>query len=381
LINRNKVKVTHIITGLNTGGAEMMLYKLLSTCDHDRFEMEVISLTDVGEIGKKIQKLGIEVRSLGVNKNVFLFDKIMKLIKWLRDDSPDVLQTWMYHADLLGAIASLFVKDVKLIWNIRNGCINKNRMKRSTIVVAKICAWLSKFIPQKIICCAKATADLHTKFGYKPSKIEVISNGFDMNLFRFDSESYKNIRTELKLPDNSLLVGMMARFDADKDYPNFIEAAKIIASQNLNVYFVCCGKNIDRNNIALIDLIDKLNLQNKFFLLGERNDVPKILPSFDVLVSSSVSEGFSNVIGEAMACEVPCVVTDVGDSATIVGDSDYVVLPRDSVKLAQKVLQVLDTNMTERRKIGKIMRDYIAKKYSIATVVDQYQNLYCELAK
>lgn len=369
----NKIKVTHIITCLDTGGAEMMLYKLLSLYDRNKFVMSVISLSDIGEIGKKIQAIGVPIESLNLRKNFFNF---FKLIKILRKNKPNIIQTWMYHADLFGAVASLFVKKVKLVWGIRNGSIDKNRMKCRTIFTAKICAWLSKFIPKKIICCAHAAADIHVKFGYAKSKMIVIPNGFDLKSFKFNSEFYQDVRKELQLSGDSLLVGMLARFDPDKDYSTFIKASHQVALQNPKTYFVCCGKNIDQENLKLFQQIKNFSLQDRFYLLGERYDIPRLLSAFDVLASSSVSEGFSNVIGEAMACETPCVVTDVGDSAAIVGNNDFVVPPQEVQKLSEAIQKILSMGIKERKMLGKKMRDRIDKNYSINVIIDQYQDLY-----
>ncbi|MGD9153340.1 MAG: glycosyltransferase [Gammaproteobacteria bacterium] len=377
----NKIKVTHIITCLDTGGAEMMLYKLLSSCDRNNCSMSVISLSDIGEIGKKIQGLDVSVTALNARKSFAGIFSVFKLIKILRKEKPDIIQTWMYHANFLGAIATLFVKKAKLIWGIHNGYLDKNRMKRATVLVAKICAWLSYLIPKKIVCCAKATVDIHAKFGYASSKMIVIPNGFDLQTFQYNSEFYQDVRKELRLPSDSLLIGMLARFDADKDYPNFMHASQQIMMQNPTAYFICCGKNVDNNNAKLVGLIEKYKLQNRCYLLGERRDVVRLLSAFDVLVSSSVSEGFSNVIGEAMACEVPCVVTNVGDSAEIVCDKNCVVPSQNSQELARAVQHILCMNAEQRKLLGKAARIRIKDNYSLEKIVQEYQNLYQELGE
>lgn len=377
----NKIKVTHIITCLDTGGAEMMLYKLLSLYDRNKFVMSVISLSDIGEIGKKIQDLGVSVDALHARKNFAGIFSVFKLIKILRKEKPDIIQTWMYHANFLGAVAALFVKKVKLIWGIHNGYLDKNRMKHATVMIAKICAWLSGLIPKKIICCAKATVNIHAEFGYASSKMIVIPNGFDLKAFQRNSDFYQDVRKELQLPSDSLLIGMLARFDADKDYPNFVRASQQIIMQNPKAYFVCCGKNVDNDNMSLAALIKKYELQNHCYLLGERSDIVRLLSAFDILVSSSVSEGFSNVIGEAMACEVPCVVTDVGDSAEIVGNKSCVVPSQDSQELAKTVQHILCMNAEQRKLLGKAARARVKNNYSLEKVVQEYQSLYCELGK
>lgn len=372
----SKIKVTHLITGLNTGGAETMLYKLLSGYDRTKFVMDVISLTDIGSVGERIQDLEIPVYVLRMRKNPFLLFDLVRLIRILKKNQSDVLQTWMYHANFVGSLVIPFLKNAKLIWNITRSYLKFGTTKYSTFFAAKFCAYLSRFLPKRIICCAKSAVDFHVKFGYCKTKMSVVSNGFDLSIFKPDHLSYLSVRKELNLSESDIIVGIIARFHPDKDYANFIKAAKMIAQDVKNVSFICCGRGVDWQNLELKKLIESVGLLGLFHLMGERDDVPRLLSAFNILVSSSLTEGFSNVIGEAMACGTLCVVTDVGDSAEMVVDKNCLVPSADFQALANAVKQMLNMDNEQREKLKKLGRNHIQNFYSLKCIIDQYQNLY-----
>lgn len=372
----NKIKVTYLITGLNVGGAENMLYKLLAGYDKSRFEMSVISLTDKGKIGEKIEKLGCEVYALNMRKNLLFFRDCWRLISYVRKKQPDIICGWMYHADLVASIVKIFIHKPKLLWNIRQTFINSSTFKFSTRMISKICAFFSSSSPNKIIYCAHAAAHEHEKLGYAKNKAIVIPNGFDLSIFKPDIKCRDEMRDELKIPTNSFVIGTSARFHPIKDYATFVKAAKIIATNNSQVCFVCCGDGMSWDNPELKQWIDAANLQKYFYLLGRRNDMPRVLHAFDVLVSSSVTEGFSNTIGEAMACGIACVVTDVGDSSIIVGDKDLVVQPRDPEALAKAVIRILNFDEAKKKTTSEFLYQRIRENYAIESIIDQYQKLF-----
>ncbi len=372
----NKIKVTHLITGLNIGGAETMLYKLLSGYDRTKFVMDVISLTDIGSVGERIQNLEIPVCVLRMRKNPFLLFDLLRLIRILKKNQSDVLQTWMYHANFVGSLVIPFLKNTELIWNITRSYLKFGTTKYSTFFTAKFCTYLSGFLPKRIVCCARSAVNFHVKFGYCKAKMLVITNGFDLSIFKPDHLSYLSVRKELNLSKSDIIVGIVARFHPDKDYANFIKAAKIISQDMENVNFVCCGESVDWQNLDLKNLIESVGLLERFHLMSERDDVPRLLSAFNILVSSSLTEGFSNVIGEAMACGTLCVVTDVGDSAEIVVDRSCLVPSADSQALANAIKRMLSMNSERCEKLKKSGRNHIQNFYSLKYVIDQYQNLY-----
>ena len=372
------MKIVHVITGLSTGGAEMMLYKLLSRMNADEFDSEVVSLTDEGPIADKIRLLGIPVQALGMKRGIPNPVALFKLTFILRRKRPDLVQTWLYHSDFIGGIASKIAGNMKTFWSIRQSNIDVDSNKRSTIWVAKACAKLSSWLPDKIIVCSHAALKSHQALGYSMEKMFVIPNGFDLDEFRPDPEARKSVRKELKLDENALLVGLVARFDPQKDHRNFIEAAELIREKIPAVHFMLCGEGIDNGNTRLMQWIEKGQVAGCFHLLGIRKDVSRLVAAMDVAVSSSLGEGFPNVVGEAMACSVPCVVTDVGDSALIVADTGRVVPAKDPGALAAAILGLLQAPPAFREEMGELARQRVKMNYSLDSVVREYEAVFRE---
>ncbi len=373
-----KIKVLHIITGLSTGGAEMMLYKLVSKMDRSCFDIYVASLTNIGPVGEKIKKLNIPVVAVGMKrgwKGFFSFSGFFKLLRIVKNYKPDVIQTWMYHSDLIGGLVGKILK-VPVIWNIRHSNLNPEYNKKTTIWTAKICAKFSKILPKKIICCSWASKNVHKKLGYDENKMVVIPNGFDLDAFLPDKQGREKVRNELGLDDKTIVVGFAARFDPQKDHKNFFEAAKIVHKVYPNVHFLFCGDGISWKNEKLREWIEKSGVKKVTHLLGRRDDMKNVYNSIDIFCSSSYGEGFPNVIGEAMACEVPCVVTNVGDSSIIVGETGFVIPPKKPEALAEAIIKMIKIGEEKRRELGRKARKRIEENYSIEKIVNNYKQLY-----
>ncbi|MEA2084095.1 MAG: glycosyltransferase [Thermodesulfobacteriota bacterium] len=373
-------KIFHIISSLSTGGAEMMLYKLLSRMDSAVFVPEVVSLTDIGSVGRRILDLEVRVRCLGMSRGSLSPTKLFKLVQWLRIGRPGLIQTWMYHADLIGSIATFGAGHIPVVWNIRQTNLSPEFNKRSTIRTAGLCARFSHRLPSRIICNSHVSCAAHVDFGYDKNKMIVIPNGFDLDFFKPDPAMRNSVRKELGLPDHALLIGLVARFDPQKDHHNFIRAASILSDVRPDVHFVLCGKHITKENSLLAGWISNKGLNNKCSLLGERHDIPKINSALDIACSASIGEGFPNVVGEAMACGVPCAVTDVGDSALIVGDTGRVAPAEDHRALASALAELVDMGPEERARLGKRARSRIEEHFSLSAVAAKYESLYQELA-
>jgi len=354
----------------------MMLYKLLSRMNRDEFDSEVISLTDSGPIADKIKKLGIPVQALGMKRGIPSPIALVKLTLLLREIKPDLIQTWLYHSDLVGGLAGKFSGGIKTFWSIRQSNIDTDSNKRSTIWIAKVCSKLSPWLPDKIICCSYAALESHVALGYSKEKMLVIPNGFDLDAFHPDPEARKSVRKEMGLDEKTYLVGIVARFDPQKDHQNFIHAAEFIRKSNSSVHFMLCGEGIGNENSQLKQWIKQAKLEDRFHLLGIRNDVSRLVAAMDVAVSSSLGEGFPNVVGEAMACAVPCVVTDVGDSALIVGDAGRVVPAKDPEALATAIIELLRTSPEFRQQLGKQARERVKYNYSLDSVVMKYEAVF-----
>lgn len=372
-----KVSVAHLITGTSTGGAETMLYKLVSRTDRERFDVSVISLTTAGEIGRKMIDEGVSFHSIEASKVGPDPAAMVRLVRHLRRRSPDILQTWMYHADITGGLAALFAGSIPVAWNIRHSDLDPDHMKKRTIRVANWCARLSKRLPERIVCCSHASMETHAAIGYDRERMIVIPNGFDTTLFVPDSDARHSIRKELRLDRDTPLIGLVARHHPQKDHETFFRAAGILHAEMPRVRFVLCGKGVTAENRDLSRLAGEAGLDDTAFLLGRRADIPRIQASLDIASSSASSgEGFPNIIGEAMSCGVPCVVTSVGDSAEIVGDYGEVVGPGDPEALAAGWKKILDLNSGERKVLSERCRARIESRYEIGAVTARYEVMY-----
>jgi glycosyltransferase involved in cell wall biosynthesis len=260
--------------------------------------------------------------------------------------------------------------------------LDPQRTKRSTRWVVRACAALSRRLPTKIVSCSDAGIGVHVDQGYAKERFVSIPNGFDTTALRPDAGYRRAVRAELGLAEDTVLVGQVARFDPQKDHRNFVQAAGLVAGQRLDVHFVLVGKGCERDNIALADWIMATGACARFHLLGLRWDVRRLLAAFDInVLSSAFGEAFPLVVGEAMACGVPCVATDVGDSARIIGDTGRVVAPRDPVALAGAKLEMLGLSAAERQALGAAARSRILAEFSLPAVAARYAALYDELLR
>ena len=354
----------------------MMLYKLLSQMNRDEFNSEVISLTDAGPVADKIRMLGIPVYALGMKRGKPNPGALIKLSTLLRKKNPDLVQTWLYHSDLIGGLAAKLAGNIRTFWSIRQSNIDVDSNKKSTIWTAKACAKLSLWLPEKIICCSHAALESHVALGYKKEKMLVVPNGFDLDVFKPDHDARKSVRKEMDLDEKTYLVGLVARFDPQKDHHNFIQAAGLIRKNDRSVHFLLCGDGITKENQQLMQWIKQVEVEDCIHLLGIRKDIPQLVAAMDVAVSSSLGEGFPNVIGEAMACAVPCVVTDVGDSALLVGETGQVVAAKNPAALAAAVIELLQASPKLRDTLGKQARQRVKNNYSLDSVAKEYETVY-----
>ncbi len=298
----------------------MMLLRMLERLG-SRFSPHVISLTTPGEIGPRIQALGISVESLDMRPGLpspFVFFRLVRRLNVLK---PDVVHTWMYHADLLGGLAARLAGLGAIGWCIRNSNLDRDKTKFSTRVVVGACARVTRWVPDRILSCSEVARQVHVDFGYAANKMVVVPNGFDLARFQPDLLARAEVRCELGVGADTPLVGMIGRFDAQKNHAGFFDAAGLLHCRLPRVHFVLAGKGVDESNGNLLQAVKATGVRNVTHLLGLRSDIPRLMAALDLLVSSSYGEAFPNVLGEAMACGVPCVVTDVGDSAYIVGDT------------------------------------------------------------
>lgn len=384
------VTIVHLITTLDVGGAEMMLFKLLSRMNRAFFCNYVVSLSSNGAVGKEISDSGIPVYSLGMPGDRLTLKGITKLWRLLRFYRPSVLQTWLYHADLLGFMIGKSAGTKTICWNIR--CSNMELYERnlSSYSVMKFCSLLAPF-PDAIVTNSRQAKEFHRSLGYRAKTWKIIPNGFDLKKFRPDENARADLLEELGLSydasgtvknssdDFLIFIGLIARFAPVKDHETFIKAACLLIEDRPEAHFIMAGKGVEPQNESLIRQIPG-TLLGHFHLLGERSDIPRITAALDIAcLTSAYGEGFPNTVGEAMACGIPCVVTDVGDSARIVADTGIVVPPKDHRALAAAWEKLIDLKKEGRKKLGLAARERISNHFELSRVVEQYEELYSEL--
>lgn len=374
------VRIMHIITTLEQGGAENMLFKLISksACD-PHYQHMVVSLTGKGVFGPLLEQCGVHVYNASIKARFSDLAQICRLIAKVRHFQPHVIQTWLYHADILGTLIYPFSKRSKLVWNLRCANMDFDEYAWTTGMIFKILKILSG-IPSVICANSKAGIMVHRQKGYHPKQWVWIPNGFDTYKFK-PCPKNSSFRESLNMPLSSPVVGMVARFDPMKDFETFFQAAGIIKKIQNNVHFVLIGNEVDSGNKILRDLTEKHQLAGNVHLLGRRNDVDQIYPEMDIFtLASSFGEGFPNVIGEAMACGIPCVATDVGDSRRIIGETGIIVPARDPDRLAGAWLDLLNAPENMRKQLGKDARRRILDNYRMELIQEKYLSLYNLLA-
>lgn len=373
-------RIVHVIPRLEVGGAERVLVDVSTRLARSSFDQRVISLTDRGPLAQTIEASGIPVHAIGFQPSVpnpVAFGRLVRVLRRLR---PDLVETWLYKADLLGGLATLLAGRPPLLWSVHQTDLRPIGRLRSNVRTARVCARLSGHVPTLVLCASEEAAQAHAAMGYRADKLRVVPNGVDTDRFRPDPGARERVRAELGVPEPVPLVGLIARFDPQKDHATFAVAARLILDRLPEVRFVLCGRRIGWDNPELVRLLDDAGIRHRVTLLGVRHDMPELTAAFDLALSTSAfGEAFSVAIAEAMATGVPCVATDTGNARNLIGGTGRVVPPRDPPALADAVVELLRTAATERHVMGVQARRLIVSDFSILTVARRYEATYDEV--
>lgn len=370
------VTIVHLITGLDTGGAERMLSRLVAHADRDRFRSLVVSMTNAGTIGPTLNEAGIELISLGMRRGMPNPRGLLRLACILREVRADILQTWLYHADCFGLMAQQLGKVPHLVWNLRCSDIALSPIAAAVRRILSRCSAM----PDSIIVNSRAGRRFHESIGYHPRRWEFIPNGFDTVEFAPDLAARRRIRSELGIARDTIVIGFPARYHPMKDHSTFFSAATAMAAECPGVCFLLAGPGIESTNRPLARAIAECGMTDRVRLLGERCDMPAVYAAFDIAtLSSAWGEGFPNVLGEAMACGLPCAATDSGDTRELLGDSGFVVPPRDPEALVEAWKMLIAMGKEGRHSLGAAARARIIREYDLGRIVKHYEALYVDI--
>lgn len=374
------MRLAVITSGLGPGGAEMMLYKLLTRLDRRRFAPAVFSLRGDELFVKLLREADIAVHTANLGGPGGGLPGLLRLRRQLAGFRPHLLQGWMYHGNAAAWLAARTLSPrPPVAWSVRQSLPDLAQERRGTALVVRACAQLSGQAAAIVYNASQAARD-HEALGFDAARTRTIPNGFDTVACQPSVVAHAALRQELGLPEGSLLAGLVARHHPVKNHAGFLAAAAAVAQALPAAHFVLVGQGVSADNLALAALLSRHGLAGRCHLLGERRDIHQVTAAFDVAVCASFTEGFPNVVGEAMACAVPCIVTDVGDCASIVGDTGLVVPPRDTPALAAAMHQLLAAPAAERAALGLAARQRIERVFSIDAVVHQYETLFASLA-
>ena len=367
------MRVVHIITCLDIGGAEMMLKRLLLAGVKSDVVETVVSLTTLGPIGLELQRAGIDVEFLKLDKSAIgAVTKFFKLVLLLRRLKPDVVQTWMYHADLFGGLAARLAGCKNVVWGIRGTFTPIGRP--STHRIMQLCARLSSFLPSKIICVAEAARRSHIEYGYKADKMQVIHNGLDFSNFQPTTEPAV-IRAQWGFTAQQQLLGSVGRFHPDKGQDLLIKAFSELSVDYPELKLVLVGRGCDYDNNTLVEMIAAADIENKVLLLGERSDVASCLSAFDMYCMPSRTEGFPNGLAEAMAAGLPAVATDVGDAKLMAAET-VIYAAAEVTSLHQSLKQLCQLDQVASSQLGQAAAQRVRDLFSIQAIRQRYDQLY-----
>lgn len=368
--------VLHIISGLNDGGAEAVLYRLCQRADPKQHH--VISMSDEGKYGPLLEELGVRVDTLNMRRGRLTFRGLWQLFRLVRKSQAQVVQTWMYHADLVGGTVARLAGKRRVYWGIRHTTLDPKHSSRSALIAARLSARLSGIVPKKIICCAEEAAKVHSDIGYRAKIMVVIPNGYDLDRFKPDPTKRQTTREGLGIDDETPLLGFVARFDPQKDHANLIFALGILMRAGQRFHCLLAGSGLDAGNQTLVGQIEREGLSSCVSLLGRRDDIPAVMNALDLhVMSSAFGEAFPNVLAESMACGTPCVSTDVGDAAEIVGETGMIVPVRNPDALATAIAQMLTERDTPDWNVrSEAARRRVSEQFSIERMVESYRNIW-----
>lgn len=369
--------IFHVITGLGIGGAETALLQLLKASAGTESEHVIFTLSTKDDLTEAVRKTGARVIPLRTSGLTSIIGSVLRVRSLIKSERPLLLMTWMHHADLFGAVLKCFCPSLPLVWNIRCSKLEVGYLPKRNLQIVNLLAKLS-WLPAAIVSNSYAGQREHIAVGYRRKGWRVLHNGFDTETLARDPEVSLQMKEKLGYPAEAILIGLIARYHPMKGFDLFIRAAGRLACSEKSVHYVLVGNEVHDQNQELLNMIVAAGLEGRVSLLGQRQDIPNIMTMLDVVVSASTSEGFPNVVGEAMACGTPCVVTDVGDSAVLVGEVGKIIASGDEDGLVSALSELINMSSEEFEDLRYLTRSRIVSYFSRTRMSERYQELFDE---
>jgi glycosyltransferase involved in cell wall biosynthesis len=367
--------VVHVIPGLGRGGAETVLYGVLAAMRDDAaIRHTVVSLTPGSEFD--FSGIGVTAIEMDAHRGVPLPGDAIRLRARIASLRPDVVQGWMYHGNLAAAACS--PRGVPVLFGIHHALDDLSAEKRLTRLVIRVGALAARRRAAAVAYCSDRGRSQHEAIGYPPDRSEYLPNGFDLDRFRpaVDEAERATIRARLGLPERAMVIGSVARLHPVKNHIGLLESFAGLAVEHPDAFLVMAGRGVVDSEGSLLRTIERLGIDRRVRLLGPRDDVPVLLRAFDVFASASLAEAFPVSIGEALASGVPCVATDVGDCAALVGDSCAVAKRADTPAFTAALSRTLGMGSPRLREVGLRARDRMAARHGIRASASAYSALY-----
>ncbi|MCA9877718.1 MAG: glycosyltransferase [Thermomicrobiales bacterium] len=362
------VRIVFLISSLQRGGAEKQLTLLVRGLDRSVFDVSVVTIYDGGDLSAEISAMGntclLSAAKGGRTDSAAAFSRLMRLVQNLK---PDIVHGYLDTGNVLALIAGRLC-GAKVAWGVRASNFESAPLDRTSRVYRAAAERLSN-AADLIIANSESGRAYAISRGYPDARTIFIPNGFETARFAPDSAVRMRQRAAWGLPPDSPVIGLVARLDPVKDHPTFLRSAALLARERPDAQFVCIGGGAEEYRGRLIELSRRLGLDNRLVWAGEVSDMCAAQNALDVGTSTSTTEGFSNAVGEAMACGVPCVVTNVGDSARLVGDTGLVVPSGDEEAIKTAWKQLIELSPAERAVLGGRARARIVGQFSTQALV------------
>ena len=378
-MGNQRLRVRHVIGGLQVGGAETLLYRL-ATWPDAQIEHEVICLGDRDWYSALLEQRDITVHHLGMTNPWALVARLGRLRRLIRQLRPDVIQSWMYLSNILCSLCARPL-GIPVVWGIHASSLEHLGLP------SRLCAYAgglgSRWLPSFVVNCSERSARIHGRLGYSAAPGAVIPNGYDPDEFLPDDAARDRTRAALDIAPDAFVIGSIARWHSQKDIPNVLRATALLRQRGLPLHCLLVGRGLDRENADLLRAMATTNVDDLVVALGARADTPDLARAMDLhVLASSGGEAFPNVVAETMLSGTPNVVTDVGDAARMVGDKGWVVPPGNAAALADAIERAFRECTGRRREWDRRRaagRDSIVDRFTFDRMAASYEDVWARM--